>query len=66
MKQRIAEFNLAAQRECVGVGRTCWRPTAEDCTPTSQSSVTRTFKIREAMSFSVRAEFVNIFNRTVL
>jgi hypothetical protein len=28
--------------------------------------VGRTFKIRESMSLSLRAEFVNIFNRTVL
>jgi hypothetical protein len=34
--------------------------------PTENFNVGRTFKIREAMSLSVRAEFVNIFNRTVL
>jgi hypothetical protein len=34
--------------------------------PTENFNVGRTFKIREQMSFSVRAEFTNIFNRTVL
>jgi hypothetical protein len=34
--------------------------------PTENFNVGRTFRIRETMSFSVRAEFVNIFNRTVL
>ena len=34
--------------------------------PTENFNFGRTFKIREAMSLSVRAEFVNIFNRTVL
>jgi len=34
--------------------------------PTENFNIGRTFKIRETMSFSVRAEFVNIFNRTVL
>ena len=34
--------------------------------PTENFNIGRTFRIREAMSFSVRAEFVNIFNRTVL
>jgi len=34
--------------------------------PTENFNVGRTFRIRESMSFSVRAEFVNIFNRTVL
>jgi len=34
--------------------------------PTENFNVGRTFNIRERMSFSVRAEFVNIFNRTVL
>jgi hypothetical protein len=34
--------------------------------PTENFNVGRTFRIREAMSFSVRAEFVNVFNRTVL
>jgi hypothetical protein len=34
--------------------------------PTENFNVGRTFRIREAMSLSVRAEFVNIFNRTVL
>ena len=34
--------------------------------PTENFNIGRTFRIRESMSFSVRAEFVNIFNRTVL
>ncbi len=34
--------------------------------PTENFNVGRTFKIREAMSLSLRAEFVNIFNRTIL
>jgi hypothetical protein len=34
--------------------------------PTENFNVGRTFKIRESMSLSLRAEFVNIFNRTVL
>jgi len=34
--------------------------------PTENFNVGRTFRIRESMSFSVRAEFANIFNRTVL
>jgi len=34
--------------------------------PTENFNIGRTFQIRESMSFSVRAEFVNIFNRTVL
>jgi hypothetical protein len=34
--------------------------------PTENFNVGRTFRIREAMSLSIRAEFVNIFNRTVL
>ena len=34
--------------------------------PTENFNVGRNFRIRESMSFSVRAEFVNIFNRTVL
>jgi hypothetical protein len=34
--------------------------------PTENFNVGRTFRIREAMSLSVRAEFANIFNRTVL
>ena len=34
--------------------------------PTENFNVGRTFRIRESMSFSVRAEFVNIFNRTAL
>jgi hypothetical protein len=34
--------------------------------PVENFNVGRTFRIRESMSFSVRAEFVNIFNRTVL
>jgi len=34
--------------------------------PTENFNVGRTFKIRETMSLNVRAEFVNIFNRTVL
>lgn len=34
--------------------------------PTENFNMGRTFRIRESMSFSVRAEFVNIFNRTVL
>ncbi len=34
--------------------------------PTENFSVGRQFRIHEAMSLSVRAEFVNIFNRTVL
>jgi hypothetical protein len=34
--------------------------------PTENFNFGRTFRIRESMSFSVRAEFVNIFNRTVL
>jgi len=34
--------------------------------PTENFNVGRTFRIRESMSFAVRAEFVNIFNRTVL
>jgi len=34
--------------------------------PTENFNLGRTFRIRETMSFSVRAEFVNIFNRTVL
>jgi hypothetical protein len=34
--------------------------------PTENFNVGRTFRIRESISFSVRAEFVNILNRTVL
>ncbi len=34
--------------------------------PTENFNIGRTFRIRETMSFSVRAEFVNIFNRTAL
>ena len=34
--------------------------------PTENFNIGRKFRIRESMSFSVRAEFVNIFNRTVL
>jgi hypothetical protein len=34
--------------------------------PTENFNVGRTFRIRESMSLSVRAEFNNIFNRTVL
>jgi len=34
--------------------------------PTENFNIGRNFKIRESMSFSVRAEFVNIFNRTAL
>jgi hypothetical protein len=34
--------------------------------PTENFNFGRTFRIREAMSLSIRAEFVNIFNRTVL
>jgi hypothetical protein len=34
--------------------------------PTENFNFGRTFRIRESMSLSVRAEFVNIFNRTVL
>ena len=34
--------------------------------PTENFNVGRTFRIRESMSLSVRGEFVNIFNRTVL
>jgi hypothetical protein len=34
--------------------------------PTENFNVGRTFRIRESMSLSVRAEFANIFNRTVL
>ena len=34
--------------------------------PTENFNIGRTFKIRESMSFAVRAEFVNIFNRTAL
>ncbi len=34
--------------------------------PTENFNVGRSFRIRESMSFAVRAEFVNIFNRTVL
>jgi hypothetical protein len=34
--------------------------------PTENFNVGRTFRIRESMSFAVRAEFVNIFNRTQL
>ncbi len=34
--------------------------------PVENFNFGRTFKIREAMSLSIRAEFVNIFNRTVL
>jgi hypothetical protein len=34
--------------------------------PTENFNFGRTFKIRESMSLSVRMEFVNIFNRTVL
>jgi len=34
--------------------------------PTENFNIGRNFRIRESMSFSVRAEFVNIFNRTVL
>jgi hypothetical protein len=34
--------------------------------PTENFNFGRTFKIREAMNLSIRAEFVNIFNRTVL
>jgi hypothetical protein len=33
--------------------------------PVENFNFGRTFKIRESMSLSVRAEFVNIFNRTV-
>jgi hypothetical protein len=34
--------------------------------PTENFNMGRTFRIRESMSLSIRAEFVNIFNRTVL
>lgn len=34
--------------------------------PTENFNFGRTFSIRESMSLSIRAEFVNIFNRTVL
>jgi hypothetical protein len=34
--------------------------------PTENFNIGRSFRIRESMSFSVRAEFVNIFNRTAL
>jgi hypothetical protein len=34
--------------------------------PTENFNMGRSFRIRESMSFSVRAEFVNIFNRTSL
>ncbi len=34
--------------------------------PTENFNIGRQFRLREAMSLSVRAEFVNIFNRTVL
>ena len=34
--------------------------------PTENFNFGRTFQIREAMSLSIRAEFTNIFNRTVL
>jgi hypothetical protein len=34
--------------------------------PTENFNFGRQFRIRETMSLSVRAEFVNIFNRTVL
>ncbi len=34
--------------------------------PSENFNIGRTFRIRESMSFAVRAEFVNIFNRTVL
>ena len=34
--------------------------------PTENFNIGRTFAIRESMSLSVRAEFVNIFNRTAL
>jgi hypothetical protein len=34
--------------------------------PTENFNVGRSFRIRESMSFSVRAEFVNMFNRVVL
>jgi hypothetical protein len=34
--------------------------------PTENFNFGRTFRIREAMNLSIRAEFVNIFNRTVL
>jgi hypothetical protein len=34
--------------------------------PTENFNVGRTFRIRESMSLNVRAEFLNIFNRTVL
>jgi hypothetical protein len=34
--------------------------------PTENFNIGRTFRIRETMNFSVRAEFVNIFNRTFL
>jgi hypothetical protein len=34
--------------------------------PTENFNIGRNFRIRESMSFSVRAEFVNVFNRTVL
>ena len=34
--------------------------------PTENFNMGRTFRIRESMSFSVRAEFANIFNRTSL
>jgi hypothetical protein len=35
-------------------------------TPTENANIGRNFKIRERMNLSVRAEFVNIFNRTLL
>jgi len=34
--------------------------------PTENFNIGRNFRIRESMSFSIRAEFVNIFNRTAL
>jgi hypothetical protein len=34
--------------------------------PTENFNVGRTFRFRESMNLSVRAEFINIFNRTVL
>jgi hypothetical protein len=34
--------------------------------PTENFNIGRTFRIRESMSLSIRAEYVNIFNRTVL
>jgi hypothetical protein len=35
-------------------------------TPTENANLGRNFKVRERMNLSVRAEFVNIFNRTLL